>query len=539
MRTQYGNSDRVARAPRAPSSKAPAIDAGAFVDRAGSRPADRLGPSEVPHLQRSAGNAVVARVLAGQRSRVIQRSKESEALLTKLATPKVGEGQAIDVQTQLVDGLEALIGQKWSHEDQRPTELKLGGVLIDRLSSADTSYMPSEDGQQRKADIQGLYDRLVLGGRNPFAPAVFVSLDKDPTGAKIGARIGEQVKAAGLGPMVVENTLKTMLDAEQFEYLRLAGLPNREWKILVELHYIRARPKDMAGFHKDTQGESLFVNLNYHVPGQRLRGPEYVLNPPRSDVHDALIYGAGATKGTLPEEFTTDLTKTRAALGDPTRIDSAGTVEALGYVAFVDEAVHHATPWFGSRYVTPSEFKAYLERKDKAKFDAIVKASPQELAEAGRKRRPTEKKGYAQLGDDDDPASWSKAELKNWRKWLEMATVNETERSKRNRAMKYTRKDFKSTMPGLEFDRMLEEIGSQPAAERQHGGAGGWYAASIPEAGRSAVKPESRPPLIRTASNAKLTKKWPGQLPEDVPRRFIRAWVRAVPASYAKTVRGS
>ncbi len=61
-------------------------------------------PGGVLQLQRSVGNAAVARRLGGPRSRVaVQRSKESEGLLTKLATPKVGEGQATGVQTELVD----------------------------------------------------------------------------------------------------------------------------------------------------------------------------------------------------------------------------------------------------------------------------------------------------------------------------------------------------------------------------------------------------------------------------------------------------
>jgi len=64
-------------------------------------------------LQRAAGNSAVARLLGGQRSRIaLQRSKESEELLTKLATPKVGEGQAIGVQTELVAALEELITEK-------------------------------------------------------------------------------------------------------------------------------------------------------------------------------------------------------------------------------------------------------------------------------------------------------------------------------------------------------------------------------------------------------------------------------------------
>ena len=532
MRTQHGNPDAVARVPRAAGIKAPAVDAGALVADAGPRPSEPLGPGEVLQLQRSAGNAAIARRLGRQRSPVIQRSKESEELLTKLATPRVGEGQAIDVQTQLVDALETLISQKTWTFDLVPDELKLGGVLIDRLPKADKSYMPSEDKQQRKGGIQGLFNQLVQAGDQRSPAAQFVSLDADPRGAKLGHRIGTDVKNAGLAPQVVENALKTMLDAEQFEYLRLAGLPNDDWKILVELHYIRARPKDMAGFHKDTQGQSLFVNLNYHVPGYKLRGPEYVLNPPRSKAHDELIYGTPEQEGTLPEEFTNDLTKTREALGQPTRIESAGTVKEFGYVAFVDEAIHHATPWFGNRYVTPSEFRAYLERKYPARFEAIVNADPEELARAGRKRGAAKKKGgYSELVEGDDLASFSKGDLTKWKKWRAMITTSEPKR--------YTRHDFAGTMQAGEFDRMLEDIGSQPDAERQKARAGGWYAASIPEAGLSPVKPENRPSLVRTASNAKLTKKWPGQLPEDVPRKFIRSWVRAVPADYADNLRGN
>jgi hypothetical protein len=574
LRTQHSNPDRVALAPRARSTKAAAVDVGALVGGARLRPAEPLGPGGVLKLQRSAGNAAVARLLVGQRSPVaVQRSKESAALLTKLATPKVGEGQATGVQTELVDGLEKLIMAKdwrttWNPEGEAPADLTLGGVLIDRLPDADNAYMPSEDKQQREGDIQGLFEDLALGGRNPFAPAVFVGLGnvKDDKAAKLSAKLGTEVKQAGLGPKVVENTLKTMLDAGQFEYLRLAGLPNDEWKILVEVHYVRARPKDMAGFHKDTQGESLFVNLNYHVPGARLRGPEYVLNPPKSAQHDELI-GTPEKRGTLPEEFINDLIKIRVALGEPTRIESAGTVEGLGYVAFVDEAIHHATPWFGGRYVTPSEFKAYLERQ--------VKADKEYQAWRNRK---TTKGGYSQLPSDDksgdlasfskyvngrkkvkvdhttkggyskfehehgDSASFSKfVDKKKWKKWLAMASVEESKNEERERVTRYTREDFAGTMHGIEFDLMLEDVGSHhtDSDDRRKGGAAGWYAASIPGSDLSPIKPQNKPPLERTASQPDVTKNWPKQLPEDVPRKFIRSWVRAVPKSFADSVRGS
>jgi hypothetical protein len=113
----------------------------------------------------------------------------------------------------------------------------------------------------------------------------------------------------------------------------------------------------------------------------------------------------------------------------------------------------------------------------------------------------------------------------------------ESVRSQRKREKKYTREDLKETMQPGEFDRMLEDVGSQPNAVRDVAGAGGWYAASIPGAGLSPIKPDTKRPLKRTASDANLTRNWPGQIPEDVPRRFIRSWVRAVPKSFADGLR--
>jgi len=207
-------------------------------------------------------------------------------------------------------------------------------------------------------------------------------------------------------------------------------------------------------------------------------------------------------------------------------------VAALGYVAFVDEAVHHATPWFGHRYVTPSEFKAYLERKHRAEFDEIVKADKAFQTS----RWPAYVYSFSTYVDK---SIISEGDIAKWQAWLALANVDESETSKRRREKKYTRDDFKATMLGDEFDRMLEDVGGQPRAERQSAGAGGWQAASIPKAGLSAVRPQGKPPLTRTASSADLTKDWPAQLPEEVPRRFIRAWVRAVPASFADKIRGS
>lgn len=318
---------------------------------------------------------------------------------------------------------------------------------------------------------------------------------------------------------------------QQIEYLRLAGLPNEEWKILVELHYIRSRPKDMAGFHKDTRGQSLFVNLNYHAPGYQVRGPEYVLNPPSSPEHDARVLSTEAQGSTLPLTFSDDIRHARRDLPPPTQIASAGVVPDRGYVAFVDEAIHHATPWFGHRYITPPEFKAYLTRRHAEQFAEIDRAKRAYDAAWWPKR----------LVNYVKPDVIGPGHVEAWRTWHEMANVLQ-ERSAQH-PTRYTRHDFQGTSLSAEFDEMLLDIGGQHGAARASGGAGGWHSAQIPGTKRSPgsvlspVTPVGAKPLVRTASQSDLTKGWPKQLPDQVPRRFFRSWVRAIPADQADAIR--
>lgn len=470
---------------------------------------DVLTPGALLRLQRTLGNAAVARMVeAGRAARVsIQREDEtSEEMLTRLAVPRIGEGPSIAVQMALVTRLEELIAMIPS--DDRllygATEYNLGGILIDSLPKLKDDKKRQFAQVEKKARFVALPTRKSASSGAIFSPAVL----KDD-----------------LGPLVMENTLRTMIDAEQVKYLQLAGLPNAEWKILVEVMYMRARPKDMAGFHKDTRGQSIFVNLNYHVDKHKLRGPEYILNPDKIDEHDELIFGDGdERKGTLPDQVGRDIRATRKALAPPDEIMSSGTVNPYGYVAFVDEAVHHATPWFGGRYITPQELEDYLGR-----------THPKELAEI--KRTGGRTKGL-------DTEIIDKHDVKKWQTWHKMISVAQSDTEKRKKSVRYTRADFAKTMMPGEFDRVLVDVGSQPGAARDSAGAGGWVSASMANPGKDEsllgpVQDDSvRPPLRRQASNPKLTKKMPKQLPDEVPRRFIRTWVRAVPEVEAAQLRG-
>jgi hypothetical protein len=515
-------SDRFERAATAEADRVMANLARTTSESAGAEPVARPGPR---------GSALVT----------VQRTEESAEVLTELATPQVGEGPAVEVQKDLVVKLEQRLGEiiaadaetqrknvedtaawqvrhdawakgwKWLRgaEPQAPprafgggggnrpqvtaegaVEFNLGGILLDSLP------------EYKRKDVAGFYQGLAK-------EAKLIPLDQRVPGARSsGMALPELV--AGFGNLVIENTLKTMIDASQFKYLRAVGLPNDEWKILIEVHYMRSRPKDMSGFHKDTQGQTIFVNLNYHAGENALRGPEYVLNPPASAKHDERIFGTVGKSATLPKEFTDDLRATRGKLAEPTEIRSSGTVQPYGYVAFVDEAIHHATPFFEHRYVTPKEFKAYLERTDKNKLDEIMRVG-------------------GNAGDVNDSII-AASDVAKWSTWREMI-------GRAGADVRYTREHFARTMGPGEFDRMLENVGSQPGAQRLHGGAGGWYAASIANDGNPQIHAGDRPPLVRQASNAQLTANWPAQLPPETPRRFFRTWVRAVPEAMAARLR--
>src|SRR4051794_20539288 len=79
----------------------------------------------------------------------IQRNEKSAELLTRLATPSVGEGPAIEVQTELVNMLEELIEQAGK---AGITEFNLGGILFDRLPDVDRTLRPAKE--DRQASIQ-------------------------------------------------------------------------------------------------------------------------------------------------------------------------------------------------------------------------------------------------------------------------------------------------------------------------------------------------------------------------------------------------
>jgi hypothetical protein len=319
-----------------------------------------------------------------------------------------------------------------------------------------------------------------------------------------------------------------MIDARQIEYLRKAGLPNDDWKILVEVHFFRERDMSATGFHKDTLAETLFVNLNYHMD-KAVVGPEYVVNPQVSEEHEELI------KTTLPASFREDLAETRKRLGEPTEIGT-GIVQPYGYVAFVDEAIHHATPHYWQRYIKESDLKEFLGGDPKELLTQHLKTKyPKEFAAANVAyakwlNRWTD---WYPFSDFDAQKLISTADSSKW--LAAMQIVNDGAQGQGER--RYTRIDLGLMMSNQEFDALLDRVATDPTKgkARSAGAAGGFYAAQIPRPGEQGnaivqpVQPKGKPPLKRRLSDADFRKLLPPPPGKEEKRCFFRSWVRVVP----------
>ena len=375
-----------------------------------------------------------------------------------------------------------------------------------------------------------------------------------------------------------------MIDAREIEYLRLAGLPNDEWEILIEVHYFRERDMSATGFHKDTLGETLFVNLNYAMD-KKVIGPEYVVNPPPSPTHDEQLAAS------LPKGFRDDLAYTREKLGEPKEI-GAKMVDPYGYVAFVDEAVHHATPHHWHRHATGGDLTKYLQTKYPAAFREAMAEYPK-YANRGRMyywsyfsswvdpsiisavdsskwaawmdvvtpilaadtlRQDLETKYPAEFKEASaaykkyvnrgrlyywsyfsawvDPSIISAADSGKWLGWMEIIAAGDAKRN-----LNLTRVNLKASMTDDQFDEMLETVGAAGGTQRSKGGAAGFYSASIPKAGEHPVKPRGRPALKRRLSQPDFRKQLGPAPGENEKRRFFRTWVRVIPKAKADALR--
>jgi len=390
-------------------------------------------------------------------------------LLRQLAQPRVFPGPEVEAQRQIVEELDEITAR----ECDMLAVICIGGIVLPEV------LPESKEEVIRACRLIEVRDSSV---RNKF------DLIADN---------------AGIKRLIVRNTISTMDQAGQLGYLRASGLTGGGWKVLVEIHYYRDRFQGQVGFHKDTLGQTLFVNLNY-VTSHTIAGPEYVVNPRPVEGHDRNIAES------LPGTFLKHVGKARQKLGEPTEIGTAA-IPAHGVVAFVDELIHHTTPLIGHRTITGQQLAAYLAEKFPVEYQNAVAAYD-------AYQKTTYAWGIAATAGSW-VGSWFSTAVDQSRKWYHWIAMT------RQKGAKYNR----TQLAGARFSpRVIDELIARHDQGADPQGRFPFERVSIPKAGGNApVLGEGRPPLKRRMSiNAQTN-----NLPRTVTgkRRFFRTWVRAVP----------
>jgi hypothetical protein len=291
---------------------------------------------------------------------------------------------------------------------------------------------------------------------------------------------------------IVKVVLSTLKGSGQLSYLQRSGLVNAiVYKILVEVHYYRSRDVvAQPGFHKDTLGQTLFVNLNFVAnPAEEFAGPEYILNPPPVTAHEDNI------KASLPHLFQGHLAGVRKGLPAPTEIAKT-RVKGSQVVSFVDEAVHHKSPLYQSRTVSGENLGKFLKETYPQNYQraVVARASPQP--------------GMARLL----PARGNADQIyyfMNDQSWDLLIALTEYPQGEYNRA-----KLRENRMPEHLINRVIDRYGNP-----------GFTEVSIPSPTGNSIRADVRGPGTQPYKRqASFSKK----LPPPANRRFFRMWVRAV-----------
>lgn len=464
---------------------------------------------------------------APQGKEKVKEKKTSGEQLRDLARPKVFEGPQVDLQKQIVVALEKAIPLL---DEQREKPRKRVEAKLAKLEKTfdEGAQHSDEEWKIYNAKRQELRKQLPPEKDQPLYYLGSIVLDRIPADPKLDQELidearltktdnalGDSQDGTGLIEIaqiegdVVRNTLETMIKAGQMDYLRASGFVGAKWKVVVEVHYYRRRSKQQANLHKDTLGQTMFVNLNYtnDVP---LPGPEFVVNPPLHDTHEQKL------RESMPDQFLQDLQGTRD-LPKPKVIETT-IVPPNGVVAFVDETIHHATPLLGHREVRIDKLRRFLvEDPDFAPLYPLAKKAYDKSVKkpSGLFKKFQKPKEFASLFD----TQLSDQEKERWRALMELCSGAD---------------DFKVNRPTLltlgmkrkQVDRLLSGYGPDtfnqvniPGRARKDGGTGRLPMTTDPE-GTQPIK------LSRRMSMLALD----DQLPVDPggDRRFFRTWVRAV-----------
>lgn len=514
----------------------------------GSATGTHLLAHELAHVVQQRPGPVRSHEPVRRADGIVRRSKQSAELLTTLAKPQVFEGPEVELQQSIVAKLEQAIPALQLENETKIQEIdswfaaKTAGNFSATPEDAKAYQDLDVERRRRMAAHAVKYDGqlLYLGSvvltdipareadeETMIGDAELVTTDHSLPNTAEAVKLP---KAAGVEADIVRNTLRTMIAARQIEYLRKSGFVGAQWKIVVEIHYYRSRSTATSKMHKDTLGQTLFVNLNY-TNTEEMPGPEFIVNPGLVPTHEDKV------TQNLPQTFRDDLGASRKALGRPQKIGTR-TLKPHSVVSFVDEAIHHATPLVGHRSIAATDLEAFLLAEPryrnffpKAKAVYMASRKPKRGAVFGAKRTPFAKKFTA-------------VPAENRKFWEDLAAVVvEGQPVTRPELMRIGAPEGVDVaeagdlpvlgdrtgherLPDDVIDRMLAAHGDE-----------GFRSVSIPSAARADGKtnvsepftddPVKRPVVLkREMSQLALDGRLPTHPEGD--RRFFRTWVRAV-----------
>jgi hypothetical protein len=285
--------------------------------------------------------------------------------------------------------------------------------------------------------------------------------------------------------------LKTAFEAGQLTYIAQRGLTNEGWRVLIEVHYYFNRSASQINFHKDTLGETVFVNLMY-MNKKTIAGPEYIVNPPSILEHDQ------NTANKLHPNVREDIGNLRKMNPVPDTVNES-YIPPFHTIAFFDEGIHHTTPNIGPRRISPSDIESWI------KSDAF--------ATFGMGQAFNDLIGYfsQRLGYEALNAKYQTAD---WRLWVKMAMAS--------KGTSYTRSDLQiANFPAKVIDEMIDSLFSK-----------GYSTVAVPNAGkgnRIPIELNGQPlRLKRRASESNLYKKHNLEPGDQTPRCFFRVWIRCI-----------
>ena len=158
------------------------------------------------------------------------------------------------------------------------------------------------------------------------------------------AFLPDQPNFADLRARVQANVNQTLFSAGQFQWIA-ANWANisATHDVYIDVDYYPDRKPDRSGLlHKDSVGETLFVNLSYNNPTQGI-SPEYMA--------DNEVYGD--YEANFPDAAKNLIATVRSDNADASLVNSK-TLPMGGRASFIDPAIWHATPLYNRRNPLPT-----------------------------------------------------------------------------------------------------------------------------------------------------------------------------------------